>query len=373
MRDFQVRTVILRLDSLICHFSQLSSGGTAMYGRSNRRGFTLIELLVVMAIIAILIGLLLPAVQKVREAANRTKCTNNLKQIGLATLNYEFTKKSLPPGAYTWDAYFGPQALILPYIEQANLYQQFDLTIDPYHGTNATVDQQRPTLFVCPSEVYLNPPTTDIPRGWDNYHANCGSWVGTAKSWDGVFGYPAKGNGVHEAALTPPKFSPFPSLNAMRIPDIKDGTSNTVMYSEVSNGPQSGESNRKIDCFLAPQAIPMTSAAAAQSTLKAFDWKTASLIPYSSPGPYWRLRGNPWSEGSAFKGWYNHILPPNSPCWVPSNQDFWQIVSPASSYHTGGVNVCLCDGSVRFVADDVDPTVWLAAGTRSGGETAQLP
>ena len=112
----------------------------------RRLAFTLIELLVVIAIIAVLIGLLLPAVQKVREAANRTKCTNNLKQMGLATLNYEFTKKSFPPGAYSATAYFGPQALILPYVEQANLYQQFDLTKDPYHGQNGVVDEQRPSV-----------------------------------------------------------------------------------------------------------------------------------------------------------------------------------------------------------------------------------
>src|SRR5271155_1503706 len=130
--------MILRLSIRLFYFSPR---GAAMSIRSIRRAFTLIELLVVMAIIATLVGLLLPAVQKVREAANRTKCSNNMKQMGLAALNYEFNKKSFPGGAYSYVAYFGPQAMILPFIEQDNLYQQFNLTLDPYHAANGTLDQ----------------------------------------------------------------------------------------------------------------------------------------------------------------------------------------------------------------------------------------
>ena len=359
-----------------------------MSTRQVRRAFTLIELLVVMAIIAILIGLLLPAVQKVRAAAQRTKCANNMKQVCLAALNYEFNKKSFPGGAYSFKSYFGPQALILPYIEQDNVYSQFDFTQDPYNvgadgKGNGAIDQYTPSIYVCPSEYYLNtgyPPAQAVNRGWGNYHANCGTWVTTAKGWDGVFGYPPKGTATNEPALTTPKFSPFPSLNPIRIPDIKDGTSNTAMFAEVCNGPQpESEPNRKIDCFQAPSAIALTSAAAARTSIQSLNqiynnnWQALALLPISNPGPTWRYRGYPWSEGSVFKGWYNHLMPPNTPCWVPSNQDFWQMVSPASSYHTGGVNVGMCDGSVRFVNDNVSPDAWLAAGTRSGGETLQLP
>lgn len=347
-----------------------------MSTRFIRRAFTLIELLVVMAIIAVLVGLLLPAVQKVREAANRTKCTNNMKQIGLATMNFEFNTKALPRGTYSYVGYFGPQAQILPYIEQASLLALFNLADDPFNPPNDTADIVRPALFICPSEYYQNPATTAEPKGWGNYHANCGTWLTLNKTWDGVFGYaPFTGTGSPPwpPARTSSNLSPFPYLNnPVRIADIKDGTSNTAMYAEVCNGPQPGtEQNRKIDCYLAPQPIPATSAANARTAVQSFNWKTSSLLPFDSNGP-WRYRGYPWSEGSIFKGGYNHLMPPNSTCWIPAS-DYWQMITPASSYHIGGVNVCMCDGSVRYVTDDIDPPTWTAAGTRNGGETLPLP
>src|ERR1700733_2314142 len=108
-----------------------------MLQRQNwRLAFSLVELLVVIAIIAILIGLLLPAVQKVREAAARTKCQNNLKQVSLATMNFEGIKGTLPGGAATALGYFSPPAQVLPYIEQSALYQKFVLTLGPYDPPN---------------------------------------------------------------------------------------------------------------------------------------------------------------------------------------------------------------------------------------------
>jgi prepilin-type N-terminal cleavage/methylation domain-containing protein len=349
-----------------------------MSDRQVRRAFTLIELLVVMAIIAVLIGLLLPAVQKVREAANRTKCANNLKQWGLATLNYEFDKKYLPGGAYSAIGYFSPMAQVLPYVEQAAMYQQFDLTKDPYHAPNSTYAMQRPSIIICPSEYYQNPPTSVHPSGWSNYHGNCGSWVRLNHAWDGVFGA-----APNQISATGTVMSNVPPLKPIRLADIKDGTSNTVMYSEVCNGPQPGtEPKRKIDCYVDykgnynPNSSSPTRVADARAHFLSLDWTlNQAVFPNWSETGYtgpWRFRGYPWTEGSTFRGWYDHLLPPNSPCWQP-NGDFWQMVSPASSYHISGVNICLCDGSVRYINDGIDADVWTAAGTRAGLEPSQLP
>jgi prepilin-type N-terminal cleavage/methylation domain-containing protein/prepilin-type processing-associated H-X9-DG protein len=326
---------------------------------NRRRAFTLIELLVVIAIIAVLIGMLLPAVQKVREAAARAKCQNNLKQMSLATMNFEGLKGVLPGGSATAIAYFSPAAQILPHIEQAALYRQFDLTAGPFDSINPTAAAQRPTLFICPSEANLN---TQTPMGWGNYHANCGTWVLAARAWDGPFG-PPPGDTANNTEALPGNAVP---IQPVRLLDISDGTSNTAMYAEVVNGlyDTTLPPSKIADCFTAG-TITSASLPAARAALQAMNWQTSSVVSG------WRYRGYPWSEGSAWRGWYNHLLPPNSPCWWPN--DWWAIVSPASSYHTGGANLCMCDGSVRFVADTIDPNVWTAAGSRNGGEPQQLP
>ena len=193
----------------------------------RRTAFTLIELLVVIAIIAILIGLLLPAVQKVREAAARTKCQNNLKQIGLACHNYENTTGTLPPnGAYlpagstatfSGDSY-SVLARVLPYVEQASLYQLVDLNASA--TSQPTVTGQKIPIYVCPSEMNDMPRVSTPPRYPSTYGANEGDWL----VWDPTTG--KGGNGPFSIVA-------FPNQKGFRLTDIVDGTSNTVGFAEV--------------------------------------------------------------------------------------------------------------------------------------------
>jgi prepilin-type N-terminal cleavage/methylation domain-containing protein/prepilin-type processing-associated H-X9-DG protein len=322
-----------------------------------RRGFTLIELLVVVAIIGVLIGLLLPAVQKVRESASRTTCSNNLKQLGLALHNFESLRGTFPAGCtLLWNDWgWSPQGQLLPYIEQDNLNKMIDFNQGPYADVNVPVLAQRPKIFLCPSDPHQG---TEDPFGYTSYHGNAGSWV-HAREWDGVFGTELAYEGV-------------PALPPIRVAEITDGTSNTAAFAEVCNGPgvHSGlPPGPRTDCFeFGSQTV--TNLPAARAAFLAKDWQNAGYAGAWTPP--WRYRGYPWHEGNIWRNWYNHLLPPNSPCWRP-NDDWWQLVTPASSWHNGGVNLLLCDGSVRFVHDGVDPDVWLAAGTRNGGESLSLP
>jgi prepilin-type N-terminal cleavage/methylation domain-containing protein/prepilin-type processing-associated H-X9-DG protein len=326
---------------------------------SVRRGVTLIELLVVIAIIAILIGLLLPAVQKVREAAARTQCQNNLKQLGLAAHNFHDANGKFPDGAWASGVAYGNSDLtrLLPYIEQDNIAKNYDYTKAWWDSpTNVTVAANRIEIRMCPSDPNSNgQPGSGNPMGLSSYHGNCGIWYDRSGK-DGMF----------DDLLN----------TGRRLEAIPDGTSNTALYAEVAAGSLSGGAtkHRIADCYETTvtepyQKLTFAQLQAARAELLAKDWQTAN-VPWSGS---WRYKGYPYVEGSPWRCWYNHQQPPNKPCWVPQDAaTWWSIVVPASSYHSGGANTCMSDGSVRFVTDGIDMDAWMAAGSRNGGEAINL-
>jgi prepilin-type N-terminal cleavage/methylation domain-containing protein/prepilin-type processing-associated H-X9-DG protein len=303
----------------------------------QRSAFTLIELLVVIAIIAILIGLLLPAVQKVRAAAARIQCQNNLKQIGTALHNYHSTYGALPPGSNS--SGFTVLTLLLPFIEQDNISKQIVFTSPANSAANAGPTGMTIKILLCPADrTSVAPPG----QGGNNYFAN----YGTEPHF---FQNRSVANGV---------FALRESTDGVKLTDILDGTSNTVAFSELRKGDWNNAIYSPQDWLNASSTGAPTTADQAYTLCEGIDPTNLSY--------QWLSAGGEWLNDNATGTAYIHCSTPNTiNCGFPANLRF---CVNANSDHTNGVNVALCDGSVRFVSNSISLATWRALGTRAEGD-----
>jgi prepilin-type N-terminal cleavage/methylation domain-containing protein/prepilin-type processing-associated H-X9-DG protein len=325
-----------------------------MQARSRARGFTLIELLVVIAIIAVLIALLLPAVQSAREAARRIQCVNNLKQMGLALHNYEGTWSMFPPSCTilttaTSNTY-SVHARILPFMEQSAAYNAINFMID--YTTQSTVTQTKIASYICPSEINPNL-TLNATLGFSFAPTNYGADAGTWFIWD-----PASRTASDGA---------FTVNLGTRIASFTDGLSNTLGVGEVK---------------------------VAQAVLRnSQNPNVLNSPPPSLPAQVVALGGTftpaichtEWVNGIILHTGMTTVFPPNTQVSVVENGQQYDVdftsdilgttytqmtyvTFGSRSYHPGGVNSLMMDGSCRFIKNTIAQSVWRAVGTRAGGE-----
>jgi prepilin-type N-terminal cleavage/methylation domain-containing protein/prepilin-type processing-associated H-X9-DG protein len=332
----------------------------------RRSGFTLVELLVVIAIIGLLVALLFPAVQAARESGRRMACANNMRQIGLAVLNFESRWRRLPPGSvakphpsipanphtfYRWSTF----AHVAPLFEQGNALDLLDLDLPMYSNGSWDVVPENQAGVATMLPVLLCPSDRGLPVaegfGPTNYAMCAGTGIGG--------GTPIRTDGL------------FYVNSQTRIADIVDGTSNTVAASESILG--EGTENQSSRTLLDPQTnyrfvtiAPLTESACG-STNK---WNVTNL------------RGFSWTNGEFRCALYNHFYPPNSE--VPDCLGVQILGDPSIRYtpygwrtarsrHPSGINVLMADGSVRFVQDQIDTNAWKGLATRAGHETIEAP
>ena len=327
-----------------------------------RRAFTLIELLVVIAIIGLLVALLLPAVQTAREAARRTQCGNNLRQIGIALQNYHELLRALPPGRFRMmedgkGRCFSAYAHLLPFLEASTLYRQIDFNQSPEDPENAVALNQTIPYFLCPSDGKKK-----------------------LQGESAVHNYPLSTGTTYPLTLRNPRGLPVTGIfyenSHTRFAEVTDGLSQTVCIGETvksDGGPDVWDGTSKTNGFVLTQGNDNL-------------FNGPELIDYASQchGPGLRLqqtRGSRWLYGAPGHSMYNHMRGPNDrdiDCrgGIPhSNKtnDLWDRLSlnvAARSRHPGGIHALFCDGHVEFVTDSIQVAIWQAYGSRDGGETA---
>ena len=335
--------------------------------RSSRpRGFTLIELLVVIAIIAVLVAILLPAVQQAREAARRSQCLNNIRQLGIAMHNYHEAHFTFPPnlvpgGNFNYSGgNWGVLAFLSPYLEQTSIYNLMNLSVPTYVGSTIADPNNRIAagkiipLFLCPSDKAqsLGPGYGVDALGPANYVATQGTGLKTTADGDRN-GSPYDADGV------------FFANSRIRIADITDGASNTAAMSEslLGDGPESAmgttppADTQRVYAYLTTYASNLTDAACAAPTAWNIDRRRQFL----------------WFSGEIRNSAYNHYYTPNAANWdcITNSMAFGYTAigwKAARSQHEGGVNLLLADGAGRFISENVSREVWRGLATRAGAE-----
>ncbi len=345
----------------------------------RRMGFTLVELLVVIAIIGILIALLLPAVQAAREAARRSQCTNNMKQISLALHNYHDIYKTFPRQMYGvcsnatfcadptvcltgcgsgWAGWPGNNVftMILPFVEQQSVFDKYDFRSTYFWGTNGSlIPSAQISTFRCPSDK--------LQQRGDGAQMNYGISKGPNLSWDG--------NPVSQA-----ENGMFRLFGEIRMAEVTDGLSNTIMLGEQLVGNQTDGVYAVGSDVFAPLPTPFNWTFPTQAQVDTWGLALESVATTNPSGNCWGNRGYNWGcTCNAIA--VNEMAPPNykypnGVAWAASVGDA-QGSYPCRSKHPGGVNVALGDCAVRFVSQTIEFNIWQGLGSRNGGEAVQVP